>query len=570
MLYSKVLNSRTPFAEFLKKTCLVDRATLGAPENVLFPIPVPKCGIFTNEKVGARQRRRRHFDRAFHILVMAVNYWHADFKFIPVEVLAKFPSEAQLRVLKNLRNLLCAFGSQQEPFHVPASGRRQTSLVALLADLSDFVAWEGLAGDSYSHGFAGAAEGLRARDVHVPARKDRAPELTPYRALDPSRLKLSGQAMWDPTPYLSDLLWLAYVEPDSLRWTDQLPPEGDFPNLDAEKYDTVKDLAHVWDSNGLLYLTECPPSATWESGSMRFFNCYKSLAADRMIGGRRLRNWREGRIPGVSRFLSTALCLTALEIDPDSQKFSVCVADRRDFYHQFRVSRSRASSNSVWPPLRIEDVASTKAFQLWKEGLQCSKKYVREAHGDHLAHPRLPRSTTLPGQVQICFNSIPQGDHLGVEFATEAHRNLLRHHGLLSADQEMRACEPFRGQAEAQGLVIDDYYAISVESRAGWKPFSSRSFESFSTAKKVYESEGILGSDDKDVIEQPAAKVTGAEIDSSEFLASMGLATVGSPAKKRLALAFVTLELCSLRWTTDALHAVYLVVGPILCSIGGP
>ena len=82
---------------------------------------------------------------------------------------------------------------------------------------------------------------------------------------------------------------------------------------------------------------------------MRFFNNYKSPECDRMIGDRRLRNWREGRIPGVSRALPTAQQLSVVEVDPLWQSVSICISDRRDFYHQFQVTSERACSNEFGP-----------------------------------------------------------------------------------------------------------------------------------------------------------------------------------------------------------------------------
>lgn len=38
-------------------------------------------------------------------------------------------------------------------------------------------------------------------------------ELVPYRFLCAERLKISGCGQWDPTPYLSDLFYLPFVEP---------------------------------------------------------------------------------------------------------------------------------------------------------------------------------------------------------------------------------------------------------------------------------------------------------------------------------------------------------------------
>lgn len=126
--------------------------------------------------------------------------------------------DTQLVAMDNLRKMLKAFGSSGESFKIPQSGRRMTTLTSLLADLSDFATWEGLGGgEAYTRAFQGAEEGFFGKEV--PRDMTRAEELQPFRALDPSRLKLSDTASWNPESYLSDMLWLAFVEPDSLLWT---------------------------------------------------------------------------------------------------------------------------------------------------------------------------------------------------------------------------------------------------------------------------------------------------------------------------------------------------------------
>ncbi|CAK9114368.1 Uncharacterized protein SCF082_LOCUS52990 [Durusdinium trenchii] len=198
--------------------------------------------------------------------------------------------------------------------------------------------------------------------------------------------------------------------------------------------------------------------------------------------------------------------------------------------------------------------------------------YDRLKQGDQLGFQK--GSTTQkkmreePTAFQICFNSIPQGDHLGVEFATEAHRGLLIDAGLMSRKKEMRAGHPYRGRGEASGLVIDDFYSISTVPAD--LPASSTAEEAIGStsvavqdmlkAKEIYNKAGLLGSDDKDVWDACHAKVTGAEIDSSLPTRRKGMTLIAAPIRKRLALAFVSLELCSLRTCTDALWA---------CLIGG-
>ena len=170
-------------------------------------------------------------------------------------------------------------------------GCRSTSLVSLLADLSHFLTWEGFAGDGYHPGYQHAQGGLHEA-MEVERYLSKAEEPCPYRSLFLARLKISGEAQWDPQEYLADLLWLVFVEPDSLLWTRELPLR-DYPDLSKEKYQSVLELAKVWDARGLLVCREVPEDYHWTHGAMRFFNNFKHAACDRMIGDRRIRNWFE-------------------------------------------------------------------------------------------------------------------------------------------------------------------------------------------------------------------------------------------------------------------------------------
>eukprot|EP00435_Cladocopium_sp_Y103_P065330 s276_g27.t1 len=491
---------------------------------------------------------------------MALNFWHADFAFPPLHLLALKPSPSQARILDGIRRVVKAFGSCEEQFQVPSSGRRATSLIAQLADLSDFVTWEGLADASYSRGFTGSEESLDAL-LHVPSDKTRAPELVPYSSLDPTRLKISGSGKWDPSNFLSDPLWLAFCEPASLRWTEDAR-SCDVPDLGKEDYDAVRGLMKVWDARGLLYLRDLPLPEDESDLAMRFFNCHKNIEVDRMIGDRRAMNYVEGTIPGASRSLPSALLLANLEINPSTEKVATYVSDRKDFYHQFKVSPERASSNALWPLVLREDLEDTLAFSLWCERNLKRQAYDRLKHGDHFKDPsnfRKKRSQRLPSYFQGCFASIPQGDHLGVEFAVDAHRNLLRESSLLQDDVELRADRIYRGAKLASGLVIDDFYAVAVHG-VDQPHEMSEAYQHFKIASQTYEEQGILGSSEKDVIGAEKAKITGAELDVSYDLRKLGMATLASPAAKRLSLAFVSLELARMRWTTDQLH---------LCLVGG-
>ncbi|OLQ11460.1 hypothetical protein AK812_SmicGene4704 [Symbiodinium microadriaticum] len=79
-------------------------------------------------------------------------------------------------------------------------------------------------------------------------------------------------------------------------------------------------------------------------------------------------------------------------------------------------------------------------------------------------------------------------------------------------------------------------------------------------AQAAYSAHSILGSPEKDIDGASRATVAGAELDSSPYTRSLGLALVGPPRSKRVALAAITLEAARLTHTTDVLH---------LCLVGG-
>ena len=158
----------------------------------------------------------------------------------------------------------------------------------------------------------------------------------------------------------------------------------------------------------------------------------------------------------------------------------------------------------------------------------------------------------------VAFGSVFQGDHAGVDLATEGHTQLLKDAGLLDEGTRLQSQSPLRSSSFAQGLCIDDYFCVSVEpeNRAQGASLSERFLLG---ARQKYEEHSLLGSPDKDVVGEDEAKVIGAQMNASARARRLGLVTLGVPLKKKLALSFVTLQLCALGYTTDALH---------LCLVG--
>lgn len=67
---------------------------------------------------GSRERRRKAFDQMFHIVVMALNFWHADYRFPSLSLIARAPSPSQAVLLEKLRRIVKAFGSCDGEFSI--------------------------------------------------------------------------------------------------------------------------------------------------------------------------------------------------------------------------------------------------------------------------------------------------------------------------------------------------------------------------------------------------------------------------------------------------------------------
>jgi hypothetical protein len=135
---------------------------------------------------------------------------------------------------------------------------------------------------------------------------------------------------------------------------------------------------------------------------------------------------------------------------------------------------------------------------------------------------------------------------------------LLKSAGLLAKDSRVVSGLPFCGDKLCEGLVIDDYFAIAKVPRGVLVP--NPALDCLSKSKELYTKHGIVGSDDKDVKGAQKAKVIGASVNASPSCINRGHVLIASPAEKRYALSWITLQNCQLSHTTDSLH---------LCLLGG-
>lgn len=542
-----VLRTRTSFAAFLQTTFSLRRSP--EPATAIFPIPTPAVGVFDRRpRESSSSRRARLVCQVLHIMAMALNFWWGGGRFFPKDQLERTPSSLHRSMFRRWRSLLLADGPRGV-FEIASSGRRFPQLGARINELSDVLTKLGAAGGPYGHAFPGH---------DVPMNVASAEGLEPYRSLDVDRLKVVGEGHFDATDFLDDDLVMAYRFPDVLQY-DVSDKDLSAFLLRRDPPSEVCKLAKLWDSKNLLHLHRVDFEQHVPHELTRIFNCLKDQHTDRQIGDRRGRNFTEARLQAASKTLPNGPDFLELVLSPRRQRFSICVTDRRDFYHQFWVTDDRAISNSVGPSLPFSLLADLNAAHILAAGEKLRKKRPRVCRGDDLGVSSRQAFGFLEGRTLIAFKSILQGDHLGVELATQAHANLLRTGGLLHESVRMVSDKPLPSLSDVQGLCIDDFFAVSVEDQ--FTPVEqSRSLGALHVAQHIYDVHKLEGSPHKDVVGADEGRVVGAYLNSSKRASQLNVCTVGSPPEKRFGLSTLSLHVAQLTHTSDSLH---------LCLLGG-
>ena len=545
-LTSQVLKSKTPFAAYLKISIQQSRGSRvsKAAAPTFFPIPVPHLGVYgrTPESSSVDSQHNRHLSRATHVIVSALNFWYLGGRHGDIELLRREPNE-QHRVLFSRIKLLI----RSEEFvlvpNLPKAGRRFPELMARMSELTDALILHGPMSNPYD----------KNPEISAVSKDDTLDEsLQPYHALDPQKIKLFGKGSWDPTCFLHDKICMAFRDPNLImhgRPCEAGPLIRDHPSAVAE-------LARKWDELGLLTLHRDPVDHT---SLVRIFGVAKDRNTHRQIGDRRGQNAKECKLEGPSSLLPSGVDFTELCIDASKQQLHLSITDRKDFYHQFGTTRSKTLLNTIGPAVDVNDVKGTSAYAEFLVS-QSRKRYDRTLQGDRLDNSLGPSECFLEdGQIWCSFRSILQGDHGGVEIATDAHSALLASYGLLGHESRMTAARPLRSRCLAEGLVIDDYFAVSIADRSERKKVSLAE-KCYETAQKAYGFHKLLGSPQKDIVGATSGKAIGAFINGDPSILEQGLATVSAPPEKKLAMSHITLLLCQQKFTTDSLH---------LCLLGG-
>ena len=535
-----VLRSRTPFASFVARSIHEPRAS--SAKQALFPIPLPPGEWLKRmpPRLSQKKRQLHHVFRAISIIVLALNYWHEDGP-CDLMLLGRDPNPMHRCLYRSIRDLIKADGPVDIPDFVSV-GRKFPQLVARLSELSEALTKLGPGNGPYDKTFQG---------IGIEAEEEMFEELRPYRSLCPERLKISGSANWDPSPFLDDELYMPFREP-ALLLLDRTPPVGEYPAI-KDVPEAIASLARAWDERGLLCVHDGRDIPVPAYHQVRIFNCFKSKECDRQIGDRRGRNYSEWRVTGPSHSLPGGVDLADIFINPSTHFLAIAVTDRKDFYHQLKTSHRKSLANSVGPAVDQKLLQGTKGYEVFLQTSSMKRKN-RSLYSDdlHMSSRELTKMKETPHHFFVAFRAVLQGNHAGIDVATCAHRELLKCHGLLQDDRIVESTRPLFSEDLWEGLCIDDYFVVSREP-IGVPLEESKASVQMQRASQVYEEQKILGSKEKDVLSN-RAKAVGALVNSSDESRKRGLVTLGAPIEKRLSLSHIILQLAQLSYTTDYFH----------------
>ena len=543
LLVTQVLRCRTPFAAFVSKTIQLSQRTIhrGALAPTFFPIPLPLADFGRMPASFSSARRHRvHLARVVHLVCMALNYWHSGGSYTDEVLLQRSPNMQHKTLYERIKALVRSDGGS-EVFNISQTGRKFPNLLARLGQLSDWLTVHGATSNPYEKVHTGFQSNVDLAEMEDP---------NPYSDLNPDRLVLHGTGHWNALPYLPDDMTMAYLEPRSIL----VPGKSADRPLIRDSPQTIAALATKWDEQGLLRIHSGQVDPI---SFVRIFNARKSETVDRQIGDRRGANGQESKLLGPSRMLPSGSDIMELVCDPSCETIRVSITDRKDFYHQLWASPEKSWRNTLAPPIPIAEVCKSRAFVSFQAS-RSERRYARDRHGDRLHQVDTEVGVAPPNDhCWVSFGSILQGDHTGVEVATAAHNNLLCERGLLAPLSTLQSNRCLRNDKHCQGLVIDDYFSLSVEP-LGKSIAESLSVKDYRVAQLAYQEHSLLGSPQKDIEGQECGKVIGAFINSSEAARKRKLVTLAAPIQKRISLSVITMQVCQLSHTTDALHLCLL------------
>ena len=313
------------------------------------------------------------------------------------------------------------------------------------------------------------------------------------------RIKWSLPPSFDPVPFLLDPeIKRAYLEPDSVKLPMECWPKLPCSKVHASRSELLK-LAAKWDKFTALRIFSCS-----EVDSMETVGCFgvpKDSSFDRFILNPSVANSRARKLSRYTKLLAPGCLLAQASLPSQSAILRLSCDDLSEMYYTFVVPPLRAKRNCLGIKFEPSELRGFNAF-----------------------NPELHK-----GSCYLALNALAMGDCGAVEYAQQAHFNVLASLGGSMRPTEFVAYRRVFPRSDCmEFLSIDDHMTAQVCSRSQLRTRAAlRDTEIFAAADSSYPLVGLVPHPGKRRRQVTSGTFLGADIDGLEGLVSAPRHRVG-------------------------------------------
>ena len=300
-----------------------------------------------------------------------------------------------------------------------------------------------------------------------------------------SRIKWEHSPAFDPIPFFQDqIVRDAFINPDSVKlpshqWVVQ--PKG---RVHCSRSELLK-LAEKWDNKGACRIFRLDEINLDEAVGL--FGVPKDAEFDRMILNPQVVNGRMRSFSHYTKELAPGSLFTLIRL-PQEYAFRINADDLAEMYYTIKVPDSRAKRNSIGV---IFDASA-------------------------LSHLSCFDSSKHRGPCVVALGALAMGDSWAVEFAQQAHHNVLRFlAGSMLEHQRVAYRRAFPRGRFLEWLSIDDHIGVQLLT---WQQLREgtplRDSEVFSRAELAYKQVGLVQHPKKKQRGVTQGTFLGAEVDA--------------------------------------------------------
>lgn len=314
-----------------------------------------------------------------------------------------------------------------------------------------------------------------------------------------SRIKWEHSPQFDPIPFLHDkIVRDAFIDPSRVRLPEHLWDNKPRGKVHCSRDELLK-LAEKWDSKGACKVFRKDEIRFDES--VGIFAVPKDNQYDRLILNPQTANGRLKKFSHFTKELApgSMFCLLRLEAD---QLLRISADDLAEMYYTIKVPEARAKRNSVGCLFDASE----------------------------LAHLRCFKSTRHYGPCVVALNALAMGDSWAVEFAQQAHHNVLRFlAGSMLEHERVAYRKAFPRSSFYEWLAIDDHIGVQVVTKDQFRNrVPLRDNEVFDRAEEAYKVVGLVQHPRKKQRHVTEGTFLGAEVDGKVGLVSAPKHRIGA------------------------------------------